>query len=142
MLNASKWMHHPDMVVIYSDEKLFPVTRAFDHQNDRVLAKDAATIDPHLRNVYRTQGAASVMVWGAVASNGKNSPFFQVPGSIQVNQYVYLNLMKTKVAKRIEDEFNAVCNAGARLISRTFGERLLGFRLHQASTPWTWQCRG
>ncbi len=101
-----KWLaENLDVIAIYSNEKLFPVTRVFTHQNNWILAKDAATIDPTFRNVYRMQGMASVMVWAAVASNGKKSPVFWIPNGVKVNQHVYLNFLKTKVAKWIKDEF-------------------------------------
>ncbi|QQP41069.1 Putative LOC100197594 [Caligus rogercresseyi] len=43
------------------------------------------------------QTPVSVMVWGAVASNGKKSPLLRIPDGIKINKIVYLDFLKTKV---------------------------------------------
>lgn len=97
---------HPDVIVIFSDEKLFEATKKFNHQNDRILARDTSSIPPGARDVYRTQKPASIMVWGAVASNGKKSPLFRIPDGVKINRIVYLDFLKTKVMPWIQQEFH------------------------------------
>jgi hypothetical protein len=100
--------HHPEVVVIYSDEKLFDVSRKFNSQNDRVLSSDASLIDPSIRTAYKTQKPASLMIWAAVASNGKKSPVFRIPDGVKINQEVYLAFLKDSVKPWIQREFPGV----------------------------------
>lgn len=102
---------NPDVVVIFSDEKLFETTKKFNPQNDRILSRSPSTIPAGVREVYRTQKPASVMVWGAVASNGKKSPLFRIPDGVKINRHVYLDFLKSKVVPWIKEEFvgTSVC---------------------------------
>ncbi|QQP41651.1 Putative transposable element, partial [Caligus rogercresseyi] len=45
---------------------------------------------------------------GAVASNGKKSPLFQILDGVKVNKIVYLDFLKTKVFPWIQEEFSGV----------------------------------
>ena len=96
---------NPDVVVIYSDEKVFPVTKALNHQNDRVLSKDSSTIDSSIRDVYRVQGPASIMTWAAVASNGQKSPIFSILDGVKINQHTYLDFLENQVKPWVEKTF-------------------------------------
>jgi hypothetical protein len=101
-----KWFaQNPKVVVIYSDEKLFDIEKKFNVQNTRVLSKDINTVDPSNRFVYKRQKPASVMIWAAVASNGKKSPIFVIPDGVKINQEVYLDFLKTEVKPWIDSEF-------------------------------------
>ena len=65
--------------VIFTDEKLFTVQQAHNHQNDRVLAKTFDSIPANTRKVFRTQKPASVIVWTAISEKGKSPLFFFYP---------------------------------------------------------------
>ena len=58
--------------LIFTDEKLFTVQQAHNHQNDRVLVKTLNSISANTRKVFRTQKPASVMVWTAISEKGKS----------------------------------------------------------------------
>ena len=51
-LNMSKlWLaNNPDVIVMYSDEKLFEVTKKYNEQNDHMLAKKASNIADNVRH--------------------------------------------------------------------------------------------
>lgn len=102
------YAENPDVVVIFSDEKLFETSKKFNHQNDRILARNASEIPQGVRKVYRTQKPVSIMVWGAVASNGKKSPLFRIPDGVKINKTVYLDFLKTMVIPWIKEEFTDV----------------------------------
>ena len=65
--------------LVFTDEKLFTVQQAHNHQNDWVLAKTLDSIPANTGQVFRTQKPASVMVWVAISEKGK-SPGFCTPG--------------------------------------------------------------
>eukprot|EP00095_Tigriopus_kingsejongensis_P011975 maker-scaffold906_size82779-snap-gene-0.13 protein:Tk11975 transcript:maker-scaffold906_size82779-snap-gene-0.13-mRNA-1 annotation:"1 transposase" len=78
-----RWLAtHPDVIVIYSDEKLFDIERKFNSHNDRVISKDLSRVDPNVKFVFKRQKPESVMIWAAVASNGKKSPIFRIPDGV------------------------------------------------------------
>ena len=52
--------------LIFTDEKLFIVQQAHNHQNDQVLAKTLDSTSANRRKVFRTQKPVSVMVWTAI----------------------------------------------------------------------------
>lgn len=76
--------------IIFSDEKLFTVEAAFNHQNDRVLSKGVQEIPKGVRKIKKTQKPASLMVWAAVSSKGR-SPLIFVPNGVKINKEVYIN---------------------------------------------------
>uniref|UniRef100_A0A914EF83 Transposase n=1 Tax=Acrobeloides nanus TaxID=290746 RepID=A0A914EF83_9BILA len=58
--------------IVFSDEKLFTIQQASNHQSDRIWAEEAP--DTEERAVERTQKAESVMVWAAISARGKSPP--------------------------------------------------------------------
>ncbi len=102
----SWYTDNPDVIVIFSDEKLFTVSRKFNPQNDRVLSQDIANVDPSIKYVYRTQKPSSIMIWCAVASNGKKSPVFRIPDGVKINKEVFLKFLQEKVMPWIRSEFS------------------------------------
>ena len=76
--------------IIFSNEKLFTVEAAFNHQNDRILAQSAEAIPTNARKIRRTQKPASLMVWAAVSSLGK-SPLIFVPSGVKINKDHYIS---------------------------------------------------
>lgn len=101
-----KWLaENPDVVVIYSDEKLFDIERKFNGQNDRIYTRDINSISPSVKFAFKRQKPDSIMIWAAVASNGKKSPIFRIPDGVKINQTVYLDFLKEKVKPWIDSEF-------------------------------------
>lgn len=100
------WLdNHPNVIVIYSDEKLFDVERKFNKQNTRVLSRDLSATDPAAKYAFTRQKPDSIMIWAAVASNGKKSPIFCIPDGVKINQDVYLKFLEDKVKPWIDSEF-------------------------------------
>ena len=73
----------------FTDEKLFTVQQAHNHQNDRVLAKTLNSIPANTKKVFRTQKPASVMVWTAISEKGKSSLVF-VNSGVKINKELYI----------------------------------------------------
>lgn len=77
---ASNWKN-----ILFSDEKLFSIEQAHNHQNDRIWSSTrpgAAAVIP------RRQNAKTVMVWGAICATGK-TPLVFVENGIKINQENY-----------------------------------------------------
>ncbi len=102
------YAEHPEVVVIFSDEKLFETVKKLNRQNDHILARSPASIAPGARNVYRMQKPLSVMTWGAIASNGKKSPLFRIPDGVKINKETYLAFLEDKVLPWILEELPGV----------------------------------
>ena len=62
--------HKDDMLrnLVFSDEKIFTVEAAFNHQNDRVLSNSLLVIPEGMKTVCRSQKPTSLMVWAAILS--------------------------------------------------------------------------
>ena len=153
------WLaENPEVIIIYSNEKLFTVAHQFNLQNDRILSEDISKVDPSLKYVYRSQKPRSIRIWCAVASNGKKSPVFRIPHGVKMNQSVYLTFLKEKVLPWIKSEFPGKKSVSLRTqplhmeprLFRHGASRILtisrpkkcGPLLHQTSTPLTSLCRG
>ena len=95
----------PDVIVIYSDEKLCQVSKKFNKQNDRVIGKSFESVSPADKFAYKTQKPDSIMIWAAVASNGEKSPIFRIPDGVKINQHVYLDFLKNEVKPWIDSTF-------------------------------------
>ena len=102
------YAENPDVVVIFSDEKLFEVSKKFNSQMIEFWPLIPLASLSNIRDVYRMQKPSSVMVWGAVASNGKKSPLFRIPDGVKINRNVYLDFLKTKVLPWVHKEFAGV----------------------------------
>jgi transposase len=74
--------------IVFSDEKVFVVEERLNPQNDRVYATALEDIPEGVRTVSRFQKPGSVMVWGAVSSQGKLPLVFVDPGT-KVNSKYY-----------------------------------------------------
>ena len=71
--------------ILFSDEKIFTIEQAHNHQNDRIWATEVPLQDGI---VGRSQKPKSVMVWAGVTSNGKTSLIFVEEG-VKINQEIY-----------------------------------------------------
>ena len=82
-------MHGTLQNLIFTDEKLFTVQQAHNHQNDRVLAKTLDSIPANTGKVFRIQKPTSVMVWAAISERGE-SPLVFVPQGVKINKELYI----------------------------------------------------
>ena len=62
--------------VIGADEKIFTVERAYNQQNDRVLALSLEDVPVQLRTEFKRQHPDQVMVFGGVTDCGKKHPLW------------------------------------------------------------------
>ncbi|CAO4377463.1 unnamed protein product [Caenorhabditis nigoni] len=77
------------LVTVFSDEKLFTVEAEFNPQNHRVLAHDIQDASDKGKTIHRTSHPASVMVFGAICSNGK-CPLVSVDKGVKINKEYYV----------------------------------------------------
>lgn len=92
-------------VLIWSDEKMFTVEAVTNKQNDRVYAHSPGDLSVNVRSHLRRQKPTSVMVWAAVASDGRKSPLVVIDEGVKVNSQVYLNMLKEKVLPWLTESF-------------------------------------
>lgn len=71
--------------IVFSDEKLFTVEQAHNHQNDRSWCREAPGTSAI---VERRQNPKSVMVWAGICASGK-TPLIFVDEGVKINQEVY-----------------------------------------------------
>ncbi|XP_054713697.1 uncharacterized protein LOC129223154 [Uloborus diversus] len=71
--------------ILFTDEKLFTVEQAHNHQNDRIWSVEAPRTSAV---VEHRQNPASVMVWGGICASGK-TPLVFVDQGVKINQEVY-----------------------------------------------------
>lgn len=71
--------------ILFTDEKLFTVEQAHNHQNDRSWSAEAPGTSAI---VEHRQNPQSVMVWGGICASGK-TPLVFVDQGVKINQEVY-----------------------------------------------------
>lgn len=71
--------------ILFTDEKLFTVEQAHNHQNDRIWSAEAPGTSAIIEH---RQNPASVMVWGGICASGK-TPLVFVEQGVKINQEVY-----------------------------------------------------
>jgi ''Paired box'' domain. len=71
--------------ILFTDEKVFTVQQAYNHQNDRSWSAEAPGTSAI---VEHRQNPASVMVWGGICASGK-TPLVFVEQGVKINQEVY-----------------------------------------------------
>ncbi len=84
---------HSGHRIIFFDEKVFTLDRSRNSQNDRYIAR----IRDHVPHVSCTKNPASIMVYGAVASDGKKMRPHFFKHKEKVNTAISVNLLKQKV---------------------------------------------
>lgn len=77
---GQQWEHF-----LFSDEKLFTIEQAHNHQNDRIWSTDSPGTSAI---VERRQNPKSIMVWGGICSTGK-TPLVFVDAGVKINQEIY-----------------------------------------------------
>ena len=108
-LERSMWLldwhrFNPDKTILWSDEKSFTVEAFVNRKNDRYLVP-VRCHDPEIRIVKRRKNPISVMVFGAVASNGLVMDPIIFPSKTNINSNVYCSLVLEKVNKFIKERF-------------------------------------
>ena len=74
---------------MFSDEKIFTVEKVYNSQNNRVPAREGKSIPPEIRTVKKIIKPDSVMVWGAITSNGR-SLLVIIEKGVKINKEVYI----------------------------------------------------
>ena len=81
--------------ILFSDEKIFTVETAHNHQNNRIWSKKPPLSD---EIIARSLHPSSVMVWGGICSTGKTPLVFVDPG-VRINKNYYLHKILQGVLK-------------------------------------------
>lgn len=91
--------------VVFSDEKLFSISQAFNRQNTRVIAASRKDIPPGAAKVRRQKNAKSVMVWAAVSAKWKSKLVF-LPEGAKITAKLYQDhVLKGAVLKAAKGLF-------------------------------------
>ncbi len=93
---------NPTKIIIWTDEKLFLVQQHLNKRNNRIFLPLIAA-DHTLRIVRKKKNPAKVMVFAAVASDGKSMDPIIFPRNMTVNSTNYQQVVLTKLAKWIRD---------------------------------------
>lgn len=92
--------------VLFSDEKMFTIEQAFNHQNDRILLPKGSHAQLKQRIVDRQQHPASVMVWAGVTATGK-TPLVFLENGAKMNAEVYVDqVLRNVVLPWATDHFD------------------------------------
>ncbi len=90
--------------IVWTDEKAFVLQQHINRRNDRILMPVAA-YDPTLRLIKRRKQPQSVMVFGAVASNGAVMPPIIIPPKVTITSVTYQDLVLPKLVAWLQEEF-------------------------------------
>ena len=88
LLNNLK--HKGGHVPVFVDEKKFVFNEVANKQNTRIIAFDRSEVPP----VMQSKNPASVMVFAAVASDGKVMPPHFIEAGLKINTAEYLKILK------------------------------------------------
>lgn len=101
------WIKGPGAgkTIVFSDEKVFTVDPVGNARNDRRLVHSAAEEPAASSSVTRTKHPASVMVLGAVCSDGRKSPLVFVPSGARLNAAAYQQLLATHIVPWLAQQY-------------------------------------
>jgi hypothetical protein len=88
-------------ILVFVDEKKFIVDAEINRQNARVIAVDPSEVPP----VFQTKNPASVMVFGAVASDGSVMPPYFIEAGEKLNTVQYISILETALLPWVEKKF-------------------------------------
>ncbi|VDO84827.1 unnamed protein product [Heligmosomoides polygyrus] len=71
--------------IVFSGEKVFILEPTVNRQNDRILSKNIGAAISDGKLVARSAHTASIVVWGAITTNG-NSPLVFVEFGVKINK--------------------------------------------------------
>ena len=91
--------HH---VTVFVDEKNFTVDEVTNRQNSRVIATSPAEVPP----VLESKHPASVMVFGAVAGDGRVMPPHFVPAGLRIGTTEYLGILEEVLIPWLEQYYS------------------------------------
>ncbi len=96
-----------DRDIIWTDEKNFVLEQHFNKRNDRVLipADKAVAYDPSIRIVKRRKKPCSVMVFGAMGSDGSVMDPIIIPPSTTVTSVSYQELVLPKLLAWMKETY-------------------------------------
>ncbi len=90
--------------IVFTDEKNFVLQEHHNRRNNRVLVPVAAH-DPSLRIVKRRKNPSSVMVFGAMATDGSVMDPIFIPSGVTVNSMTYQSLVLPKLLSWMTEKF-------------------------------------
>ncbi len=99
LLNKLKHPKAPNMIWFFSDEKNFCQDQMFNRQNNRWIAMTSKDVP----KVMKTKFPATVMVFGAISSEGDVMPPHVFETGLRVNTDVYLDVLSTVVFPWIKE---------------------------------------
>ena len=102
LLNHLK--HHGGAICIFVDEKKFVVDGASNRRNSRFIAKDSSCVPP----VMQSKHPASVMVFGAIASDGKVMPPHFIEVGLKINTAEYLKILEEVLLPWIKKNYDPI----------------------------------
>ena len=92
--------------ILFSDEKLFRVDQVSNSRTDQYITdKKPEDVPDNVKFTFKMKHAASVMVLGVVASNGKKCPPIFIRNNERINAAAYIDLLEKHVKPWIEKEF-------------------------------------
>ena len=90
---------------VFTDEKIFTIEACHNHQNDRVWVKNITDVNSSEKYLQRVQGAASVMVFAGIHSEGRTTLIF-IPKGVKINADTYIkDILQSQVLPWSQKEF-------------------------------------
>lgn len=84
--------------ILFTDEKIFTMELAHNHQNDRQLLSKGSPSAARGVSVTRSHFPASIMVWGGISATGK-TPLVFVEKGAKINAQIYQESILKKVVQ-------------------------------------------
>ena len=99
-----------ELLILFTDEKLFTIQSIHNTQNDQILAKNKKDIALENWSLLRRQKPQSVMVCAGVITDVWITPLIFIEEGVKVNKHVYLALLKDNVLPWIQSEYSDAPN--------------------------------
>ena len=100
-----------ELLILFTDKKLFTFQSIHNTQNDQILAKNKKDIALEDWALFRRQKPQSVMVWAWVTTEVWITPLIFIEEfSFKVNKHVYLALLKDNVLPWLPSEYSDAPN--------------------------------
>lgn len=104
------------------DEKKLTLDPEVNHRNSRVIAYDSSDVRPH--PVFETKNPASVMVFGAVMSDGSVMDPHYTKSGLKNDTKEYLDILNNSLLPSMEQKFevdNVVLIQGSKSTQALLG---------------------
>ena len=89
--------------ILFSDEKLFTIEQAHNHQNDRIWSQQSPCKKQKV--VSRSQKPKSVMVWSGITHVGK-TPLVFIDEGVKINQDIYQTMLENELLPWTQNHFS------------------------------------